>query len=139
MGSFPFTIGEINITRINVGIDPSELPTKLLLAEHREIKRIPNTIKSGKAKIQGIPPKFTLGPGHVKFFYDKLKYLKIRYLQIYFECLSRNCNVQSYAESFEDIPAELFNDYTVTNNDRQLLIERIESKGFSLLVPGEGP
>lgn len=121
------------MTRINVGIDPCELPTKLLLAEHREIKRIPNTIKSGKAKIEGIPSKFTLGPGHVKFFYDKLKYLKIRYLQIYNECIARNCNVQSYVESFEDVPVELFNDYTVTVNDRQLLIERIQSKGFSLL------
>lgn len=121
------------LTRINVGIDPKELPTKLLLAEHREIKRIPNTIKSGKAIISGIPDSFTLGPGHVKFFYDKLLFLKNRYLSIYDECIFRSCNVQSYAESFEAVPTKLFNDYVVTNRDRQLLIERIESKGFKLL------
>ena len=27
------------MTRINVGVDPSELNTKMLIAEHREIKR----------------------------------------------------------------------------------------------------
>ena len=33
------------MTRINVGIDPSELNMKMLMAEHREIKRIPNCVK----------------------------------------------------------------------------------------------
>lgn len=120
------------MTRINVGIDPRELPTKLLLAEHREIKRIPNTIKSGKAIVKDIPVSFTLGTGHVKFFYDKLEYLKQRYLQIYEECIRRDCNVQSYIESFEDVPLRLSNNYTPTERDRKLLIERITSKGFSL-------
>lgn len=121
------------MTRINVGINPAELPTKLLLAEHREIKRIPNTIKSGKAIISGIPDKFTLGPGHVKFFYNKLLFLKNRYMDIYSECIRRGCNVQSYAESFENLPNVLLNNYSVTPLDRELLVERIESKGFSLL------
>jgi hypothetical protein len=120
------------MTRINVGIDPSELPTKLLLAEHREIKRIPNTIKSGKAKVSGIPPAFTLGTGHVKFFYDKLLFLKNRYISIYDECILRGCNVQSYAESFENVPIKLDNDYQPSVADRLLLIERITSKGFKL-------
>ena len=48
----------------------------MLIAEHREIKRIPNCIKSGKFLMKGIPNKFTLGSGHVKFFYDKISYLK---------------------------------------------------------------
>ena len=33
------------MTRINVGILPKELSNKHLIAEHREIKRIPNCIK----------------------------------------------------------------------------------------------
>jgi hypothetical protein len=33
------------MTRINTGIPPKELTDKHLLAEHREIKRIPNCIK----------------------------------------------------------------------------------------------
>ena len=60
------------MTRVNTGISPFELPTKLLLAELREIKRIPNLVKSGKFSLIGQPPEFTLGKGHVKFFYDKL-------------------------------------------------------------------
>lgn len=57
------------MTRINVGVDPSELNTKMLIAEHREIKRIPNVIKSGRYSLTNQPKKFTLGTGHVKFFY----------------------------------------------------------------------
>ena len=63
------------MTRINVGILPSELTDKHLLAEHREIKRIPNCIVKGKYNMNGIPDKFKLGTGHVKFFYNKLFYL----------------------------------------------------------------
>ena len=41
------------MTRINVGVDPSELNVKMLIAEHREIKRIPNLIKIGKYNFIG--------------------------------------------------------------------------------------
>ena len=33
------------MTRINAGIPPKKLTNRHLLAEHREIKRIPNVIK----------------------------------------------------------------------------------------------
>ena len=122
------------MTRINVGILPAELPDKLLLAEHREIKRIPNCIKSGRYNLEGIPDQFTLGTGHVKFFYNKLNYLRDRYRQLYVECyLNRKFNIQDYCSAFFDLPEELLGDYTPTERDRQLIIERIESKGFSLL------
>lgn len=39
------------MTRISASIKPIELCDKMLMAEHREIIRIPNTIKSGKAKV----------------------------------------------------------------------------------------
>ena len=89
------------MTRINAFIKPAELSDKHLIAEHREIKRIPNTIKSGKAKIEGIPDKFTLGKGHVKFFYNKLEWLHYRYQQIYAECLKRGFNITNYNEAFD--------------------------------------
>ena len=63
------------MTRINV-IDTSLLTDQHLRAELREITRIPNTIVSGKAKLDGNYPKeYTLGTGHVKFFYPRLKWL----------------------------------------------------------------
>ena len=63
------------MTRINVGIPPAELINQHLIAEHREIKRIPNCIAKGKYNMDNIPRRFKLGKGHVKFFYDKLEYL----------------------------------------------------------------
>lgn len=120
------------MTRINVAILPQELPDKLLLAEHREITRVPNAVTSGRAIIESIPAKFTLGKGHVKFFYDKLLYLKNRYNALYIECSHRGFNVTNKLSAFDSIPPCLFNDYEETDEDRRILIERIESKGFSL-------
>ena len=116
------------MTRINVGIKPKELVRQHLLAEHREIKRIPNVIKSGRYNLRGQPSEFTLGTGHVKFFYDKIGYLKKRYNSLYKECLKRGYNVTNYSESFEDIPSELMNDYKPTKRDRKILQERIHEK-----------
>jgi hypothetical protein len=89
------------MTRINAFIPPAELSDKHLIAEHREIKRIPNMIKSGKAVVKDIPEKFTLGKGHVKFFYNKLSWLHTRYNQIYNECVKRGFNIQNYNPAFD--------------------------------------
>jgi deoxyribonuclease (pyrimidine dimer) len=122
------------MTRINVGIAPAELPNKLLIAEHREITRIPNAIKTGRAKIKDIPQEFTLGAGHVKFFYTRLLFLKKRYSELYRECKAREFQVTDKSDSFLNLPEELTIDYEPTDKDRQLLIERIQSKGFFLRV-----
>lgn len=113
------------MTRINVGVPPHELTTKHLIAEHREIKRIPNVIKSGKFNMNGQPDKFTLGTGHVKFFYDKILFLKNRYIEIYNECISRGFNVTNYIDSFEGIHQSFMNDYNPTEHDAKIIRERI--------------
>lgn len=122
------------MTRINVGIHPRELPSKLLLAEHREITRIPNAVKTGRAILIDIPPNFTLGAGHVKFFYNKLGYLKDRYAALYYECVARGFQVTDKGDSFDGIDKDLLGQYQETSFDRQLLIERITSKGFQLIL-----
>ena len=116
------------MTRINVGIHPSELTDKHLLAEHREIKRIPNCIAKGKYNMDGIPNRFKLGKGHVKFFYNKLLYLGKRYLKLHKECIARGFNVQNYTEAWVDVPIELMNDYKPTKEDRLIVQERINEK-----------
>jgi hypothetical protein len=120
------------MTRINTGIYAKELPDKLLLAELREIKRIPNLIRQGKYNMKGQPSEFTLGTGHVKFFYDKLQYLLDRYNSLRWEALYRGFKVSDWTEAWEGVPEELMNNYTETNRDRQMLIERIREKGFEL-------
>ena len=98
------------------------------MAEYREAKRIPNTIKSGKAVLKNIPDKFTLGAGHVKYFYNKLGYLKNRYYALYDECLRRGFNIQDYRECFDNIPEYLMGDVKYSATDREIVEERICEK-----------
>lgn len=116
------------MTRINCGIPVEELTNKHLLAEHRELKRIPNCIKKGKYNLKGLPSEFTLGTGHVKFFYNKLFYLKKRYIQLYNESIKRGFNITNYIESFDDLPIELLNDYVPTDKDREIIRQRINER-----------
>ena len=116
------------MTRINAGIAPFELEGKHLIAEHREIKRIPNVISKGKYNLAGQPAEFTLGTGHVKFFYTRLLYLKKRYEELYKECLNRGYNVSYYGDAWNDVPKELMNDYEPSERDRQIIQQRINDK-----------
>lgn len=116
------------MTRINVGIDPSELNRAMLLAEHREIKRIPNCIRKGRYNLSGIPTEFKLGNGHVKFFYNKLLYLQKRYERIYQVCVEKHYDVTYYGDSFKNLPENLMNDYKETESDRKLLLDRIQTR-----------
>jgi hypothetical protein len=116
------------MTRINCGIPPKQLTDKHLIAEHREIKRIPNCIAKGKYSLNGQPKEFKLGTGHVKFFYDKLLYLKNRYDKLYAECLVRGFNVQYYGEAWNNVPHELLNDYKPTVRDTRIVQQRIDEK-----------
>ena len=59
------------MTRINSGIEVHTLLDTHLFSEWRELPRIPTAILNQKNKSQ---PKssFSLGNGHVSFFYDKM-------------------------------------------------------------------
>lgn len=116
------------MTRINCGIPPADLTDRHLIAEHREIKRIPNCVYRGRYNLKTTPSKFTLGKGHVAFFYDKLEYLRKRYEELYNECVSRSFNVKYYGGSWNNLPKELMNDYTPTDSDREIIRERIKDR-----------
>lgn len=116
------------MTRINASIKVEELSNSMLFSEYREAKRIPNTIKSGKAVIKDIPKQFKLEKNHVKFFYDKILYLKRRSDALYIECLKRGINAPDYSDCYKDIPSHLFNDWVETKESRELLKERINKR-----------
>lgn len=116
------------MTRINIHVNPKELSKKHLFAEYREAKRIPNAVRSGKAVLKDIPANFTLGKGHVKYFYNKLGYLQKRIEALYFECLERGINVQDYRNCFEGIDTSLMNDIPYNEKDRQIVLERINER-----------
>jgi hypothetical protein len=116
------------MTRINSGVDPSELTGKHLIAEHREIKRIPNVIKSGRFSMEGQPEKFRLGTGHVKFFYDKQLYLLNRYKRIHAECKRRGYDVTDFSGCWQGVPEHLMNDWTPSDDVRRMILDRIQAR-----------
>ena len=116
------------MTRINAGIEPTELTRQHLLAEHREIKRIPNAIVAGKAILTDIPRQFTLGKGHVKFFYDKLGYLKRRYVTIRDECFRRGYKVTDYEMAWDGVPQHLMSNWEPSEADAAIVQQRIDDR-----------
>jgi hypothetical protein len=116
------------MTRINVGIKPLELTNKHLIAEARELKRIPNCVAKGRYNLKGQPKEFKLGVGHVSFFYTRLGYLKERYEELYAECKRRGFNVQYYGDAWNNVPPELMGGYTPTEKDIQIIKERINER-----------
>lgn len=116
------------MTRINVGIRASVLTDKHLMAEHREIKRIPNCIVKGRYNMKGQPSVFTLGTGHVKFFYDKCGYLLKRYRELYEECKHRGFNVTDYSGAWDLVPDSMMGEYQPTNADRKIIEARIKER-----------
>ena len=116
------------MTRINIGIPVKQLTDKHLIAEHRELKRIPNVVSRGRYNLKTTPKEFTLGKGHVSFFYDKLGYLKERYVELYNECRERGFNVQSYLSSWDGVPGHLMGSYKPTEKDIKIVSDRITDR-----------
>lgn len=115
------------MTRINSGISVGSLMDSHLFSEYRELKRIPNTITSGKAVVKNIPKTFSLNKGHVKFYYPRLKYLHKRSNALYQELLKRGYNVEDYSSCFKSLPPELYNDWDDTEA-KPILVERISER-----------
>jgi len=118
------------MTRINSAIPVQHLTDEHLLAEHREIKRLPYCLeRSLKSRFKRrIPSEFCLGTGHVLFFLDKMKFVSRRYKELYAECCKRGFTVTDYSSNFRDIDSEYFNDYVPTSNEREVLIKRIRER-----------
>lgn len=124
------------MTRINL-VPPSELMDQHLLAEWREIKMIPASLRrSLKTKNicdvqKSIPSNYCLGTGHVRFFFDKLIYLTERYEQLTHELIRRKFSLY-HTGSFNDfchsIPDEFFGNYIPTDEALCTIRARIDEK-----------
>lgn len=116
------------MTRINV-VPVEELCNQHLYAEFRELTRVPNMINSGKLKTEyrDAPIEYTLGTGHVKFWVDKLLYLKNRYDKLHSELIRRGYSV-TYIWP-ESLPKyAVFNDYSPTENALKINRARIQER-----------
>ena len=120
------------MTRINSAIPVCCLTDEHLLAEHREIKRLPYCLRraldSSIHLDSRIPKEFILGRGHVMFFLDKMQFTLKRYQQLHAECLRRNFKVADYSNNWHDIEPKYMNDYKPTSVERSLLVERITQR-----------
>ena len=128
------------MTRINL-VDPSELCDQHLLAEHRELTRIPNAVARGRFSLVGQPADYKLGEGHVRFFFDKLAFLQRRYAALHQECLARGFRVQNiWPQDLPDTPS-LWRDYQPTEQALALNRERITERmpARARFTPGLAP
>lgn len=101
------------MTRVNL-VNVEDLADQHLFAEWREIKMVPASLRrSLKTRVENnvlsdIPGSFTLGTGHVLFFYNKMKFLFKRYDRLTYELKNRDFDISVHNPTsifFEDIPS----------------------------------
>jgi deoxyribonuclease (pyrimidine dimer) len=121
------------MTRINL-VDPSLLSDQHLIAEYKEILQWCGSFRKSLNSVRGvkvleIPREFTLGEGHVKFFYDKGLYIKKRFDAVRFEMAYRgfSCEKDFPVNLWKDLQ-HLWNDYVPTNDALDIIKERISNK-----------
>lgn len=114
------------MTRINC-IPVQELTNKHLVAEYRELPRIFRLARNNKPN-ESFPTAYTLGQGHVKFFYNKLAYLEQRFYQLVEE-MQRRGYKPNYSTIPEcDAPPELWQGWQPTNEAMELNRARIKER-----------
>lgn len=105
------------MTRINI-IPPSELHQKHLVSEYREIVRVFALARKAQHDMhkREQPSEYTLGKGHVIFWYDKLKFISDRYDQLCNEMHNRGytCNRIPKQELEQGIGKHMFFGYNPT-------------------------
>lgn len=123
------------MTRINL-VPPKELSDRHLVAEYHELPRIFGLVK--KAIAAGKDPEayrqefknYTMGTGHVKFFYGRLKFIADRQISLIEEMLARKMR-PSYGE-FETIirgiPKEWFGDWKPDEKALEISRKRIAER-----------
>lgn len=123
------------MTRINV-ISPHLLSDAHLGAEYRELPRVFGQVRAAIARGEKPddprnPKQYVLGTGHVRFFYNKLGFLALRYWDLVEECRYRGRKVThpTVSEKVWEIPNEWWNDWVPPEAAKALNISRINERG----------
>lgn len=113
------------MVRINL-LEPKQLADQHLIAEYDEILMLLGYV-SRFPSIDNLPPHYCLGTGHIRFFKDKLRYLKKRHDLLKKEMRARNFKpLKTIALS--SFPKELRNDWVPREADYTLIKFRIADK-----------
>lgn len=114
------------MTRINV-IPPEELTDQHLLAEYRELPRVFALSRNARpSNLVSTPPTYTLGTGHVRFFYPRTGFLARRQRGLILELLDRGYAL-THREAPEPVPG-LDQDWTPDAEARHVNLVRLRDK-----------
>ncbi len=119
------------MTRINVGIPPKNLTDQHLVTELRELPRVISAVEKRRERgrqMNDIPMIFSLGTGHMKFFYNKFTYLYNRYSNLREEYNVRFDKNWKYTLDPNRVTGIQDVKYVPSVEDRQKLINRISEK-----------
>lgn len=116
------------MVRINL-VPTSELTDQHLIAEHDEILMLCGALRRTlKSKIgyqeSRVPKSFTLGKGHIYFFFNKGEYLHQRFEVVQEEMRNRGFN-PTKTFPVGDWPVHLYNSFSPTFEDMEKVRERI--------------
>lgn len=113
------------MVRINL-IEPRKLADQHLIAEYNEILMLFGYVKKFPAQ-EGIPERYCLGPGHIRFFKDKLFYLKERHELIKKEMQDRSFKA-TRTIALARFPQALKNNWTPETEDYEIIKQRLRQK-----------
>jgi len=113
------------MVRVNI-IHPKKLADQHLIAEYNEILMLLGYVKKYPEE-KGIPESYTLGKGHIRFFKNKLIYLKERHERLKDEMRERGFKTNKTI-NLNKFPSNLINDWEPSNKDEKIIISRITEK-----------
>ena len=122
------------MTRINL-VPVSELADQHLIAEWRELPRVFGLVKKklDEKKPIIISKNYTMGTGHVRFFYDKLLFLQKRHQALVKEAQKRGFKITLTEKiSLSSFPKEYCQDFIPSELDlkisQQRILEKLQAK-----------
>jgi deoxyribonuclease (pyrimidine dimer) len=115
------------MTRVNV-VPVDELADQHLIAEYKEICRLPALVRAALTHHPVIPSSYVMGTGHVKFFYDKLGFISTRHETLKREGAKRGFDLSRISISLDGIPQHFCGGYDPTLDALRLNRERILEK-----------
>ncbi len=110
------------MVRVNL-IRPSHLADQHLVAEYAEILMV-FTYAKKHPSIEKVPKKYCLGTGHIRFFKNKLAYLKQRHEALKKEMRRRGFTPRLSA-SFRGIKKQLIKNWKPTAADKRIIKQRL--------------
>jgi deoxyribonuclease (pyrimidine dimer) len=116
------------MVRINL-VNPRHLADQHLVAEYNEMLMLVGYVRRHPL-CNGIPPRYTLGTGHIRFFKDKLGYIHQRFIRVKREMELRGfqpkkeLDLTLFAEGNKNIWRPRARDYVII---RQRLLQKIQA------------